>query len=124
MTDKKEETLHPYIGQSFTTELGAYARPTWYAVFEANPELKINHKVHKRRLDEKDITVKNAVRKIRSVDDLISYLLAIKALVRLGGPANRAKAERCARLCLLHPEYSDTTQNLLVEMADDDMIIR
>ena len=124
MTDKIEKTPRSEDGQHSVPELSIYDRPTWYAVFEAHPDLKINHKVPRRRLDEKDVTVKNAIRKIKSVDDLISYVLAVRAFMNLGGVANQAKAERCLRLCLLHPEYTDLAQKLLVEMADDDMIIR
>jgi len=125
VTDKNEKnTFQSEDGQGSASALGKYARPTWHAVFEAHPELKINHKIPKRRLDEKEVTVKNAVRKIKSVDDLISYLLAVRAFMNLGGAANQARAERCLRLCLLHPEYTDLAQKLLVEMADDDMIIR
>ena len=110
--DNKTEEMFPVDDQrNSAARLEHYARPTWYAVFEANPELKINQNVPKRRLGKKEVTVKNAVRKIKSVDDLISYLLAVRVFMNRGGSANQAKAERCLRLCLLHPEYSDLAQN-------------
>lgn len=106
--------------------LGARAggRPTWYRTFEDNPNIEINPKVYRRRLNQSDVTVNNAKRKIKSVDDLISYLLAVKKLMSLGGTANQAKAKRCMFLCLMHPEYGGLAAHLAAEMVDEEMITR